>query len=108
MSTPTPPNGDRLAVATDALRQDAGIWRTVSTDLAKIGPLTDQLGLDGWVDGGIYVGLAGVLTPLVQLVADRAGQGVTAMSSIADTLDQVAGTYDREEAEGLHRLKNLY
>jgi uncharacterized protein YukE len=45
---------------------------------------------------------------VVSQVTARCREGKAAMTEIADTLRQVATTYEEEDRNSAHRLRNLY
>ncbi|MGH3815829.1 MAG: hypothetical protein ACRDUV_25830 [Pseudonocardiaceae bacterium] len=103
----TPPSTAQIKVATDALRTEAAIWDQQSSELDKIVGQADGLRLER-IEAGIFQIIFNAYTSVVDQVTARSGEGCQRMTEIANTLHQVADTYDDEEAANLHLVKNLY
>ncbi|MGH4008864.1 MAG: hypothetical protein ACRDTH_12030 [Pseudonocardiaceae bacterium] len=102
-----PPSKAQVKVATDALRTEAGIWDQQSRELDKIVGQADGLRLER-IEAGIFQIIFDAYTSVVDQVTARSGEGSQRMAEVANTLHQVADTYDDEEAANLHLVKNLY
>ncbi len=102
-----PPSKAQITVATDALRTEAGIWDQQSTELDKIVSHANGLRLER-IEAGIFQVVFDAYTSVVDQVTARSGEGRLRMADVANTLHQVADTYDDEEAANLHLVKNLY
>ena len=102
-----PPSKDHVRVATDALRAEASIWDQQSSALGKIVGQANGLRLER-VEAGIFQIIFDTYSSVVDQVTARCGEGQQRMSDVANTLHQVADTYDEEDAANLHLLKNLY
>lgn len=102
-----PPSKDQVKVATDALRTEASAWDRQSSALGKIVGQANGLRLDR-VEAGIFQIIFNTYSSVVDQVTARCGEGQQRTTDVANTLHQVADTYDEEEAANLHRLKNLY
>ncbi|MGH3869106.1 MAG: hypothetical protein ACRDQ4_23930 [Pseudonocardiaceae bacterium] len=101
------PSKDQIKVATEKLRTEAGIWDQQSNMAGKIASQTDSLRMDR-LEAGIFQIIVSAYGSVVDQVTARSREGQQRMADIANTLHQVANTYDQEEAENLHHLKNLY
>jgi hypothetical protein len=95
-----------VKVATDALRTEAGVWGQQSTQLGTVAAKVDGLRF-GRLEAGVFQLIVSPYEQLTDQVHSRCQEGVTRMTEIADTLRQVATTYDQEELDNTHRLKNL-
>lgn len=102
-----PPTTQEITAATTALRNEAGVWDTESTELGKISPAVEALRLPR-VEAGLFQVVFSAYEEVVNQVIARAGEGTTATQDVADTLRSVADTYDREEAANVHKMKNIY
>lgn len=101
------PNKNQIKVATDTLRTEAGIWDQQSRMTGKMASQADNLRMDR-LEAGIFQIIVSAYGSVVDQVTARSREGQQRMADIANTLHQVANTYDQEEAENLHHLKNLY
>jgi uncharacterized protein YukE len=95
-----------VKVATDALRTEAGVWDQQSSQLDAIAKKVDDLRFNR-LEAGVFQLIVGPYGELVNQLHSRAQEAVQRMKEIADTLRQVAKTYEAEELDGSHRLKNL-
>ena len=95
-----------VKVATDALRTEAGVWDQQGAQMANVATKVDGLRFNR-VEAGVFQLIVGPYGELVEQVHARCQEAVTRMKEIADTLRQVANTYDEEERNGSHRLRNL-
>lgn len=102
-----PPSKAQIKVATDALRAEAAIWDQQSSELGKIVSQANGLRLDR-IEAGIFQIMFDAYASVVDQVTARSGEGHKHMADVANTLHQVADTYDEEDAANLHLLKNLY
>ena len=93
-------------VATDALRTEAGAWDQQSAQMGNIATKVDGLRFTR-TEAGVFQLVVGPYNDVVDQVHGRCQEAVQRMKEIADTLRQVAKTYDEEERNGVHRLKNL-
>ena len=95
-----------VKVATDALRTEAGVWDQQSAQMGTIATRAEDLRFNR-VEAGVFQLIVDPYGELVDQVHARCQEAVTRMKEIADTLRQVANTYDEEERNGAHRLRNL-
>jgi|SRR5262245_26099183 len=95
-----------VKVATDALRTEAGVWDQQSTQMGAIVSKADGLKFNR-VQAGVFHFVVDPYVQLVDQVHGRCQEGVQRMTEIANALRQVAATYEKEELDGTHRLKNL-
>jgi hypothetical protein len=52
--------------------------------------------------------MVGPYNDVINAVAARCAEGATATAEIANTLRNVADTYDAEDLAGEHRIRNVY
>jgi uncharacterized protein YukE len=102
-----PPSKAQIKVATDALRTEAGVWDQQSSELGKIVNQAHGLRLDR-IEAGIFQIIFDAYASVANQVTARSREGQKSMADVADTLHQVADTYDEEDVTNLHLLKNLY
>ena len=95
-----------VKVATDALRTEAGVWDQQSAQLTAIASKVDGLRVNR-LEAGVFQLVVGPYGEVVDQVHGRCQEGAQAMTGVADTLRQVANTYDEEERDGTHRLRKL-
>jgi len=95
-----------VKVATDALRTEAGVWDQQSGQMDAIATKVDGLRFNR-LEAGVFQLVVGPYGELVDQVYGRTHEAGQRMKEIADTLRQVAKTYETEELDGSHRLKNL-
>ncbi|MBU2664802.1 hypothetical protein KOI35_14970 [Actinoplanes bogorensis] len=102
-----PPNAEQVAVATGALRSEAGVWDEQSGRLGELS--TKSAGMEfGRLEAGVFQIMVSPYNDVVHVVAGRTGEGATAMTEIAATLRSVADTYDAEDKASEHRIRNVY
>jgi uncharacterized protein YukE len=102
-----PPSEAQIKVATGALRAEAGVWDQQAATAGRIATQAADLAL-GRLEAGLFQIVLDAYRSVIDQVAAQSREGQQRMADIAQTLRQVAQTYDAEEAENLHRLKNLY
>ena len=102
-----PPTRQQVTVATDALRREANEWDHQSVALAAIGQKITGLEL-GRVEAGLFQLIVSPYNELVAKVIDRCREGQTAMAEVATTLRHVADTYEEEDRNNAHRIRDLY
>jgi hypothetical protein len=102
-----PPTTQELQVATKALRSEAGVWDTQSTTMGEIATKATDLRLSR-IEAGIFQLIVGPYDAAADQVTHRCEEGKQRMTEVADTLRQVADTYDAEEARNEHKFRNLY
>jgi hypothetical protein len=102
-----PPDAAAVSVATKALRDEATIWDTQSKTLGEIGPKVEDLRMTR-VEAGLFQVIYGEYHKAIDLVKARTEEGVKETTEVANTLRTVADTYDREDAAGEHRMRNVY
>jgi hypothetical protein len=92
-------------VATSELRREASLWREQSGVLLEIRQAVDGLRFDDQT-GGIF---APVFVPayqsVVETVVARLGEGYERLREIEFALEQIAGSYEEEEARNAARVR---
>jgi phage tail tube protein FII len=95
-----------VQVATDALRTEATVWDQQSRQMGTIAGKADGLRFNR-VQAGVFQLVVGPYVQLVDQVRGRCEEGAQRMTEIGNALRQTAATYEKEELDGTHRLKNL-
>lgn len=103
----TPPGREQVTVATAALRHEAREWDRQSAAIAAIAAKVAGLEL-GRVEAGLFQIIVSPYNDVVWTVTDRCRQGEAALSEVAETLRRVADTYEQEDLDEAHRIRNLY
>ena len=103
----THPGPEEVSVATDALRSEAGEWTAQSATIGTVGTKVAAMEF-GRLEAGLFQLMVGPYNDVIQAVAARCQEGATAMTEIADTLRDVADTYDAEDRASAHRIGNIY
>jgi hypothetical protein len=101
------PSKDEMAVAISQLRSFAANWRQQERPLRLIAGEALSLQLSG-LQMGLFFPLNAPYLELISQISQRCSEGGTQMVDIADTLNDVATIYETEEANNVHRLRNLY
>jgi hypothetical protein len=102
-----PPTAQEVAVATGTLRSEAGVWDRESGQLNAITSKAEGLRMNR-LEAGVFQVMVSAYESVVEQVQHRCGEGVQRMSEVAGTLRQVADTYDREDRNREHAIRNLY
>jgi hypothetical protein len=102
-----PPTPHDLAVATSALRTEAGVWDAQGDALATIAPGIEAVAFNR-LEAGLFQLIVDAHAELARHAAARCWEGAVEARRVAGTLRAVADTYDAEELAGEHRLRNLY
>lgn len=102
-----PPDRQQITVATDALRSESTEWDSQSGALGTIVRQVSGLGL-GRVEAGLFQMIVSAYNDVVNHVTERCREGQAATMQIALTLRAVADTYDQEDRNSEHRLRNIY
>lgn len=101
------PTASELAVATGALRAEAGTWAAQAAAMDGIAAKVGSLGFSG-IEAGIFQIIVSTHQELVDHLVARSREASAEMGQVAVTLRSVADTYDDEERRGEHALRNLY
>ncbi|MEV0697084.1 hypothetical protein AB0I53_04070 [Saccharopolyspora sp. NPDC050389] len=101
-----PPDKNEVEVATGALRIEADIWDEQADALNLIASEVAQLRV-GALESGPFFLLLSAYDEVVGQVHDRCREGVQRTREVAGTLRQVADTYEQEDEDGTHALRNL-
>jgi hypothetical protein len=62
----------------------------------------------GRLEAGVFQLVLDSYQEVVRAVTERCTEGTQRMAEISQTLQQVAGTYDAEEAKNDHMIRALY
>src|SRR5262245_47135819 len=93
-----------VKVATDALRNEAGVWVQQGAQMAAIAAKVDDLRFKG-VEAGVFLLIVDPYKEVVDQVHARTAEATPRMNEISDALRKVAATYEAEEISGAHQLK---
>ena len=102
-----PPDKHEVVVATETLRTEADMWLHNGDQLQAIAGKADGLRMSR-MEAGVFQLLVSAHDEIADQITARCREGQQRMTAIATTLHQVADTYDAEDANNLHELKNLY
>lgn len=103
----TPPGREQVTAATAALRHEARDWDDQSTAIAAIA--AEVAGMEfGRIEAGLFQIIVSPYNDVVRTVADRCREGEAAMREVASTLRDVANTYEQEDLNNAHRIRDLY
>jgi hypothetical protein len=102
-----PPTAQEVAVATGTLRSEAGVWDHESGQLHAITSKAQGLRMNR-LEAGVFQVVVSAYESVVEQVQNRCGEGTQRMSEVAGTLRQVADTYDQEDRNREHAIRNLY
>jgi len=102
-----PPTHDEVMVACDALRSDATKWMTASDEMAAAAGKAENLvlGKDQFGGAGDERGVVNAYETLRDKIAGLLTGADAEFDKIAGALRASADTYEREDAEGAHRLE---
>lgn len=91
-----PPTDEQIEYATDALREEAGVWDGQSGEMARIAGMVEGLGLTR-LEAGMFQLIVSPYNSVVNQVAARCQEGAQRMSDIADALTGIARDTDETE-----------
>lgn len=101
------PSKQSIEVATDALRAEARIWDQQAAQMDKAAAQAEHLRLSR-IEAGVFQVVFSAYEPAVDMITARSREGQQRMTDVGNTLIQAANTYDQEEQQNEHRLRNLY
>ncbi|TDC43821.1 hypothetical protein [Micromonospora sp. KC213] len=101
------PSHGQVTVATDVLRREAGEWDLQGAAIGEIMAKTSGMEL-GRAEAGLFQIIVSPYNEVVNAVTDRCREGQAAMAEVAQTLRVVAGTYEEEDLNNAHTLRDLY
>jgi hypothetical protein len=96
-----------IAVATAALRHEAGRWQQGSDNLRRVTQMVDGMRMSG-LEAGLFGALLDAYDEVINVVSGRCLEGVERTAEVSGALRRVADIYDEEERRNLHSLMNLY
>ncbi|RKR87387.1 hypothetical protein BDK92_1662 [Micromonospora pisi] len=105
-----PPGEQKLKASIEALRKDAAVWdesADVLRDAAAVGARLDLGGLHFSYIGD-KVGLVELYQQLQDRIVRLLGEGAVTFDTLASGLRSAADGYERDEANAVHRLDNIY
>jgi hypothetical protein len=94
-----------VKAATDALRNEGGVWDQQSQQMGTIAGRAEDLRYTR-VQAGVFQVYIGGYNDAVDLIHTRCQEAVTRMTEVADSLRNNAAVYDKEELDGAHQIKN--
>ncbi|WP_245854381.1 hypothetical protein [Micromonospora wenchangensis] len=62
----------------------------------------------GRVEAGLFQLIVSPYNDVVRQVSQRCSEGRTATTEVGQTLRKVADTYDEEDRNNAHKIRNLY
>ncbi|WP_410815058.1 hypothetical protein [Micromonospora sp. 067-2] len=105
-----PPGPEKLKVSIEMLRKDAAVWDDSGDVLRDAAQVAARLELAALHFS--YIGDQVGLVDVYQLLQDRLirllNEGSKTFETIAMSLRHTADGYERDEADGVHRLNNIY
>ncbi|RKN44318.1 hypothetical protein [Micromonospora endolithica] len=105
-----PPGEGKLRVSIEALRKDAAVWDDSGDIMRSAAQVAARLDLAALHFS--YVGDKVGLVELYQQLQDRLirllSQGSETCETVATSLRNAADGYERDEADAVHRLNNIY
>jgi uncharacterized protein YukE len=105
-----PPSEQKIKVSIAALRKDAGMWDGSADQLREAAAVAARLDLAALHFSyiGDQVGLVDMYRELQDRLIRLLTEGGDAMDSLAAALHSVADGYEQDEANGVHRMNNIY
>jgi uncharacterized protein YukE len=97
----------KFEVGIHALRSDAQIWDQESGRMKQIAQKANGLQMDR-LQAGIFQVFVSSYQSAVNEVVARSDEGSTAMTAVADTLNEVANAYQQDESSNTYRFKDLH
>lgn len=105
-----PPSEQRIKAAIDAIRRDASVWDGSADELREAARVAARLDLAALHFSyiGDKVGLVGMYRQLQDKLIRLLSDGGDTFESMAAALRAAADGYERDEADAVHRMNNLY
>jgi uncharacterized protein YukE len=94
-------------VGIHALRDDVKIWDQQSGQMKQVVDKVNNLRMDR-LEAGIFQIFVSAYQEAVNQVAGRAGEGSTAMHSVATTVNGVADAYQQDEDANTYKFHDLH
>ncbi|MBY8874268.1 hypothetical protein K7640_20775 [Micromonospora sp. PLK6-60] len=105
-----PPGPEKLKASIEALRRDATVWDDsgdILRDAAQVAARLDLAALHFSYIGD-KVGLVDLYRQLQDRLIRLLGEGSATCETVAVSLRNAADGYERDEADAVHRLNNIY
>ncbi|RAO08409.1 hypothetical protein GUI43_04058 [Micromonospora noduli] len=105
-----PPSPQKLTVSIGKLREDAAVWDDagdIMRDAAQVAARLELAALHFSYIGD-QIGLVDVYQQLQDRLIRLLTEGSHTFETIAMSLRHAADGYERDEADGVHRLNNIY
>ncbi|MEU0871516.1 hypothetical protein [Nocardia brasiliensis] len=100
-------DAEKLRVATDSLRHDAGRWEGKAIDMSGVKTKIETLTFTH-LEAGLFFTITSANDKLVKDLSSRAGEASQRFSEVAGVLRTCADTYESEDAAGKHRIDNVW
>ncbi|MEV0156724.1 hypothetical protein AB0H57_23760 [Micromonospora sp. NPDC050686] len=105
-----PPGPEKLKTSIEALRRDATVWDDsgdIMRNAAEVAARLDLAALHFSYIGD-KVGLVDLYRQLQDRLIRLLGEGSETCETVAVSLRRAADGYERDEADAVHRLNNIY
>jgi len=97
----------KLRVATDTLRNDAGVWDGKSSTMSDLNAKIQTLTFTR-LEAGLFQVIVSANDKLVTDLASRSSEASQRFTEVAKVLRVCADTYEAEDAAGKHRIDNIW
>jgi hypothetical protein len=106
----THPSGPQVQASIDALHQEAGVWSGMATQVGSMASTAQGLTLNAFHFTGLghLAGIDEVYRDLQERIAGLLQQAADNFDNVAGALTTAADDYARDEANAVHRMKNIY
>jgi hypothetical protein len=106
----TAPSGEQIAAAIDALRMDAGEWVEMADQMEAAANAAAGLGLGTFHFSGLghLLGIDEIYQDLQETIITLLKQGSVNLDNVAAALKTAADSYEQEDQDAVHRLRNIY
>jgi hypothetical protein len=101
----------KTEVVTDALRQEAKKWFSLSDEMETVAGNVGRLTLDTsafWCGDGISIAAGPIYAGYQDFVQARCGEGATEFEEIAGALNRAADEYDGSDEVSAETLTKIY
>ncbi|WP_280342068.1 type VII secretion target [Nocardia abscessus] len=101
------PSKDAVSVAVDQVRSAATNWDEAAAALEEARKLTEKAKFER-LEAGVFALAYDKYKSAPDFVHDRMKEGIEVFNDIAQTLRQVADTYQAEDERREHEIRDLY
>lgn len=102
------PTAGQIAVALEALRDDADRWAKGGEDLRAAQAAIRAAAVDSEAFSGLGADMARAYAALHARIAGLVTDATTNYDAVAAALRRSADTYEKEERANVHRLRGIY